>query len=157
MGISIVIPGSGPLHIQNVLFDLNGTLACDGIIVESTRDRLRKLGENLALYVMSADTHGTLDDVTAGLPLQVRRVRQVVGASEKRSFLEELGIQYTAAVGNGRNDVAMLEAAALGIVILGPEGTAREALLAADLVFGHIDDALDSLLNPNRLLATLRG
>jgi soluble P-type ATPase len=157
MGISIVIPGRGPLQIKNVLFDLNGTLACDGIIAESTRARLKTLGESLALYVMSADTHGTLEHVTADLPLQVRRVRQAVGAPEKRLFLDELGAQQTAAVGNGRNDVEMLESAALGMVILGPEGIAREALLAADLFFGHIDDALDCFLNPKRLIATLRG
>lgn len=44
--------------------------------------------------------------------------------------------QHTIAVGNARNDVEMLA--------------------AADLVFAHIDDALDSLLNPKRLVATLR-
>jgi soluble P-type ATPase len=157
MGLSIIIPGRGTLQIKNVLFDLNGTLACDGIIAESTRDRLKVLGENLALYVMSADTHSTLEHVTVGLPLQVRRVRQELGAPEKRIFLNELGAHQTAAVGNGRNDVEMLEAAALGMVILGPEGAAKEALLAADLFFGHIDDALDCLLNPKRLMATLRG
>jgi soluble P-type ATPase len=157
MGISIIIPGRGPLQIKNVLFDLNGTLACDGIITESTRNRLKMLGENLALYVMSADTHGTLELVTADLPLQVRRVRQELGAAEKRLFLKELGASQTVAVGNGRNDVEMLEASALGIVILGPEGAAKEALLAADLFFGQIDDALDCLLNPKRLIATLRG
>jgi soluble P-type ATPase len=157
MALSISIPGWGNLHITNVLFDLNGTLACDGLIADSTRDRLKVLGDSLALYIMSADTHGTLDQVTAGLPMRVQRVQQPLGAAEKREFLVRLGAGQTIAVGNGRNDVEMLQAAALGIVILGPEGTAAAALQSADLVFGHIDDALDSLIYPRRLVATLRG
>jgi soluble P-type ATPase len=157
MALSISIPGWRDLHITNVLFDLNGTLACDGLIADSTRDRLKVLGDSLALYIMSADTHGTLDRVTAGLPVQIQRVQQPLGAAEKRDFLERLGAEQTIAIGNGRNDVEMVQAAALGIVILGPEGAAAAALQSADLVFGHIDDALDSLIYPRRLVATLRG
>jgi soluble P-type ATPase len=157
MALSVSIPGWGNLYIANVLFDLNGTLARDGIIAESTRERLQVLSEHLSLYVMSADTHGTLDQVTKGLPVQVQRVQQTPGAIEKRDFLARLGAAQTAAVGNGRNDVEMLSAAALGIVILGPEGAAAVALQSAALVFGHIDDALDALIYPARLVATLRG
>lgn len=157
MAIAVSIPGRGSVRIVNALFDLNGTLACDGIIADSTRERLKALGDHLALYVMSADTHGTLAQATTGLPLQVQRVTQPLGAAEKRDFLLALGAEETVAVGNGRNDVAMLETAALSMVILGPEGAAREALLAADLCFGHIDDALAALAHPARLVATLRG
>ncbi len=155
--LSITIPGFGELVIETVLFDLNGTLACDGIIADSTRERVSMLGQNLALYVMSADTHGTLETVTAGLPLHIRRVKQPLGAAEKREFLLELGADRTIAVGNGCNDVEMLTSAALSIVILGHEGAAKEAVLASDLCFNSIDDALDCLLYPKRLIATLRG
>ena len=91
MAITFDIPGRGPLHIENVLCDLNGTLACDGAIAKSTRERLKILGVSAALFVMSADAHGTLERVTAGLPLQVRRVQQTLRAAEKRSFLKTLG------------------------------------------------------------------
>jgi len=60
------------------------------------------------------------------------------------------------AIGNGANDAAMLQEAALGIAVLGPEGLAAEALLAADVVVASIEDALDLLLRPHRLVATLR-
>ena len=50
----------------------------------------------------------------------------------------------------------MLQEAALGIAVLGPEGLAAEALLAADVVVASIEDALDLLLRPHRLVATLR-
>jgi len=50
----------------------------------------------------------------------------------------------------------MLEAAALGIAVLGSEGMAVASLTAADVVVGSIQDALDILLNAQRLVATLR-
>ncbi len=155
--LELNIPGWGTARFSAVLLDFNGTLAQDGRLADSTRERLAQLGEQLELYVISADTHGTLARMTEGLPLQARRLQGKLGAEEKRRMVQELGARQTIAVGNGRNDAAMLREAALGIAILGAEGAALETLLAADLVFPSVDDALDSLLNPRRLLATLRG
>lgn len=157
MSIEIAIPGWKNLCLETVLFDLNGTLACDGRIAASTRERLVALAKHVAIYVMSADTHGTLERETAGLPVHVRRVEPGLGAAQKVAMLRELGVQSTVAVGNGHNDVEMLRAAALAIAILGPEGAAMQALLVADVAFATIDDALESLLYPRRLVATLRG
>jgi len=50
----------------------------------------------------------------------------------------------------------MLQAAGLSIAILGPEGLAFDALKNADVVVASILDALDLLLRPDRLRATLR-
>jgi hypothetical protein len=50
----------------------------------------------------------------------------------------------------------MLERAALGIAVLGPEGLALSCLQAADVVVPDILAALDLLLFPRRLVATLR-
>ena len=61
------------------------------------------------------------------------------------------------AVGNGRNDRLMLKEAALGIAVLQAEGAAAEALLAADVVAPDILAALDLLLAPEGLIATLRS
>jgi soluble P-type ATPase len=157
MTLAVSIPGFGDFVFACALFDFNGTLACDGVIIDSTLQRLNRLSFDLDLYIMSADTHGTLSQVTADLPATIRRVSQVPGGPEKKAFLDHLGCHQTIVFGNGRNDAAMLEAAALGITILGCEGAAAEALLAADLVFVSIDDALDSLISPQRLVASLRG
>jgi soluble P-type ATPase len=61
------------------------------------------------------------------------------------------------ALGNGRNDRLMLKEAALGIALLQAEGAAVEALLAADVVAPDILVALDLLLAPDGLIATLRS
>ena len=51
---------------------------------------------------------------------------------------------------------AMLECAALGIAIMGPEGVAGITLQKADVVVPDIRSALELLLYPKRLIATLR-
>jgi soluble P-type ATPase len=50
----------------------------------------------------------------------------------------------------------MLRAAALGIAVMQGEGAAVETLLAADVAAPDIQSALGLLLNPARLVATLR-
>jgi hypothetical protein len=49
----------------------------------------------------------------------------------------------------------MLRDAALGILVIGREGAAVRSLLAADLVVSSIEDALDLLGSPKRLVASL--
>ena len=71
--------------------------------------------------------------------------------------MRRLGGDNAVAVGNGRNDRLMLQEAALGIAVLQAEGAAVEALLAADLVAPDILAALDLLLVPGALTATLRS
>ncbi len=60
-------------------------------------------------------------------------------------------------IGNGFNDVLVLEAAPLSLVVLGPEGASSAALRAADVVCATATDALDLLLEPTALSATLRS
>jgi soluble P-type ATPase len=50
----------------------------------------------------------------------------------------------------------MLKQAALGIAVIQTEGAATAALLAAEIITPGIFDALDLLLHPDRLKATLR-
>ncbi len=51
----------------------------------------------------------------------------------------------------------MLRAAALGIATVQREGAAVDAMRAADIVVQNVRDALDLLLKPRRLVATLRS
>jgi soluble P-type ATPase len=74
----------------------------------------------------------------------------------KRNYLRSVGAQGAIAIGNGQNDCLMLAEAALGIAIVGEEGAAAQAVLAARVVCRDILSALDLLRNPQRLAATLR-
>jgi soluble P-type ATPase len=70
--------------------------------------------------------------------------------------LEKLGAAQTVAFGNGANDALMLRKACLGICVMHGEGTSMQALLASDVLVASAEEALDLLLKPARLLATLR-
>ena len=153
-GIEVVIPGrKKPLRIEQAVFDFNGTLAVDGRLVRGVAGRLKSLASLIEVVVMTADTFGTVRHTLAGLPLTVHVVR---GGAEKRRLVESLGRDTVAAVGNGTNDVPMLRSAALSIVVMGGEGTAGEAVRAAIVVARDINVAIDLLLKPRRLVATLR-
>jgi soluble P-type ATPase len=78
------------------------------------------------------------------------------GADDKVRALESYGANRCVAIGNGANDTEMLAAAALGIAVVGPEGASSAALAAGDVVCNSIVDALDLLIEPRLLIATLR-
>ena len=157
-GLDLVIPGWGTLEVQNALFDLNGTLALDGILPEDVKERLHRLQEMLAVYVVTADTHGTVTDLLRDCAnLEIARIEVGNEAEQKCDLLEKLGASHTVAFGNGANDALMLRKACLGICVMQGEGTALQAFLAGDIFVRSADEALDLLLNPARLVATLRS
>ena len=147
------IPGARRLELEHVVLDVNGTLADRGRLVDGVSERLARVAEVLQVHLLSADTFGTLLEVSAELGAEP----SAIGSGEdKLRVVEELGAERCAAVGNGANDVAMLEAAALGIAVVGPEGAAGAAVRVADVVCSSIVDALDLLLDERALVATLR-
>jgi soluble P-type ATPase len=75
----------------------------------------------------------------------------------KLTYVNGIGAQHSACIGNGRNDRLMLKEAALGIAVILEEGCALETLVAADVVCTGIVSALDLLQKPLRLTATLRS
>jgi soluble P-type ATPase len=155
--IDIEIPGGTPLRLQYAVFDFNGTLALDGALRDGLAERLSALAYALDLHVVTADTFGTAASALAILPIEVEVVSSHQQSEAKRSFIEKLGHAQVVAIGNGRNDRLMLAAAGLSIAIVGGEGCAVEALMEADVVCADVSDAIDLLLNPRRLTATLRG
>jgi soluble P-type ATPase len=152
--IRIDIPLRGIVELQHAVFDVNGTLAVDGKPIPGVADRLKALGEHLSLHVLTAGTHGNIAELerVLGFPLHMITIGE-----EKVHYVEQLGPASVIAFGNGMNDVGMLRLAAIGVAVLAGEGVAIGALQAADvLVLGPVD-AIDLVLNPKRLVATLRG
>jgi soluble P-type ATPase len=123
---------------------------------DGVASRLTALARSIALHVATADTHGTARDALAGLPVALHVLEPGGQADAKRRILASLDPARTVTIGNGRNDRAMLADAALSIVVCGSEGCAGEALRAAQVVCRDACDALDLLLRPRRLIATLR-
>ena len=152
--IRIDIPQRGMIELQHAVFDVNGTLAVDGIPIPGVVDRLHKLAEHLSLHALTAGTHGNVAELERafGFPFHM-----IATGEDKVRFVDQLGPASVIAFGNGRNDVAMLRVAVIGVAILAGEGVAIDALQAADvLVLGPVD-AINLVLKPKRLIATLRG
>ena len=126
------------------------------ILIPGVTERLAGLRELLEICLVSADTQGTLAVLSATLGVTARRLQAADEPRQKAALVKELGADQVVAVGNGANDVAMLQEAALGIAVLGREGSAVACLTSADVVVPDINAALDLLLHPRRLLATLR-
>lgn len=154
--IAIDIPGADALRLEHLVLDYNGTLAEDGQPIEGTAARVEALAEALTVHVITADTHGTVAERLAGWPCRVEILPAGAQDVAKADFVRRLGAGACCAMGNGRNDGLMLKTAALGVGLLQAEGAAVASVMAADVLISSIIDALDLLLLPDRLRATLR-
>jgi soluble P-type ATPase len=154
--IEIDVPGAQRLTLEHLVCDFNGTLAFDGVLIDGVRNRLQAIGAQLSVHVVTADTFGAAREALAGLALELTILPAGEQSAAKAGYVARCGAARTVAIGNGRNDRGMLETAALGIAVLGPEGTAAESIAAATVVTPDIRAALDLLAHPRRLAATLR-
>lgn len=154
--LTLDVPGFKFLRLEHIVLDFNGTIACDGKLLPGVAERLLELKETFSVYVVTADTFGTVSEQMAGLA-EIKVLQSGDHREEKRAFVSRLGSDAVAAFGNGRNDVAMLKAASLGVALCQREGVSVEALQSADIVCHDILDALDLFRFPKRLLATLRA
>lgn len=152
--IRIDIPHRGIIELQHAVFDINGTLATDGIPILGVVDRLKELAAHLSLHALSAGTHGNMAELEhiLGLPIQI-----IKSGEEKMRYVQQLDPERVIAFGNGMNDIGMLRVAAIGVAILSSEGMAAKILPSADVIALGPVDAIDLVLKPKRLVATLRG
>ena len=153
MTIRREIPGARALELDHLLLDVNGTIANRAHLIEGVEDRIGRIRNQLEVHLLSADTLHNLDDTAARLGVAATRVTD---GTEKLDYAVELGPERCAAVGNGVNDVPMLEAVRLGIVVVGPEGAGGPTVRAADVVCVSILDAIDLLLEDDTTKSTLR-
>ncbi len=154
--IELNIPGFGILRLEHLVCDVNGTLAVDGQLAEGLPRSIRALRDRLQIHLLTADTHGKQALIDQQLGLQAVRIQPGNEAGQKAEYVHRLGAEQVVAIGQGANDAAMLQAAALGICILSREGSASQSVLSADILVPDIHAALELLEKPLRIVATLR-
>ncbi len=155
--MEINIPGYGGLKLEYLVLDYNGTIAIDGNIIEGVQERITKLSKVLKIYVLTADTFGSVERNLSGVPCSVYILPgKSSHTEEKADFIIGLGKEKTVAIGNGSNDLKMIEKAALGIAVIQAEGASARTIMSADIILPDILSALDLLINPLRIVATLR-
>lgn len=155
--ITIDIPGFKKLELLHLVSDYNGTLAMDGKLLPGVADLLESLASLIKIHVITADTFGLAHTELSGLPVELIIAPTESQADTKLQFVNDLGAEHVVAIGNGRNDRKMLTAAAIGIALIQREGGSAQSIANADLVCNSVIDALNLLLNPKRLIASLRS
>jgi soluble P-type ATPase len=154
--ININIPGWGDMEIENIVLDLNGTIATDGTIQPKVKEKIGSLADRVKIYILTADTQETATDEAKDMNAELLKVTKGNTTQGKFEFLKALDLERTVAVGNGNNDQLILREAGLGIAVLGEEGLSVSVIKHADIIVKNISDALDLFLKPKRLIATLR-
>lgn len=154
--MKIKIPNYNTFNLNKLAFDFNGTLATGGEVPEKIIKRLEKLTNDFEIYILTADTFGTVREMVADLAVEVAIIEGDDGTGFKRDFIKELGSAETIAIGNGNNDRLMVEEAAIGIAIIGNEGAAIDTILNSDLIINNIFNVFELLEEPARLIASLR-
>ncbi len=153
---TIAVPGYGSLEVENVVLDLNGTVTESGDFIAGVLDALQALrAQGFKIYILSGDTRGNLGQTFGHAPGIEAVVTKT--ALEKKTFVESIGPDHTVCVGNGNIDVEMFKVAKVSICTVQAEGATTKAMLQADIVVTHIKHAIGILLDPDKLIATLRA
>ncbi len=154
--MKIDVPNYKVLEIDKIVFDINGTLASDGELIEGVEEGINRLAEEFDVYIVTADTFGTASEIIKKIDAELVLDKEDEGAAFKGDYVDSLGSSSVVAVGNGNNDLEMIKKAELGIAVLGPEGASAETMQNADLVIRDINDLFEILTTPNKLKASLR-
>jgi soluble P-type ATPase len=148
-------PGQTPLEIECILLNFEGTLATDRRIHPKAKDKLNLLSKRTNIYILTKGEQEAIQEILKKVKAEVVYFEEGEVSQGKLDLLRQLGATKTVAIGNGVDDVPMIEEAGLGICIIDVEGASGEAIKKADVVFTNILDALDFLLKPMRHKAVL--
>ncbi len=143
-------------NIKHIVLDYNGTIAKDGVLKEEVKILLPILAQTYTLHVITADTFGTVKNELKEYALHVKVLESDNHTLEKEAYISALHGNECVAIGNGNNDMKMLQKVKIGICLIGDEGCSTKSLLASDIVCKSITEALELFLYPKRLTATLR-
>lgn len=155
--IEISIPGLFELNLRYLVLDYNGTIAHNGKIVTGVKKCIIELAKKLEIHVVTADTFGDATTRLADVPCKIHLLKKLDQDRQKMEYVKSLGSDFTVCIGNGRNDCLMLKEAILGIAVVLGEGAFSKIIFDADVVCTSIISALELLLFPKRLQATLRN
>ncbi|AKN29525.1 ATPase P [Clostridium carboxidivorans P7] len=155
--IMVNIPGYKSIEIENVVFDFNGTIAEDGILLNEVKEKIKELkNKEINIFIVTSDTYGTVIEQCKNLPVKVQVFNKENASQDKKKIVDKLGCSITAAIGNGRNDVEMFKNSVMSVAVIGREGCFAKAAFEADIIVNNPIDAIDLLIKHSRIKATLR-
>ncbi|MDH4268643.1 MAG: ATPase P, partial [Deltaproteobacteria bacterium] len=69
--IEIDIPGWGNIEIENLVLDLNGTIATDGKIPLEVKEKINNLSDKVKIYILTVDTQGTASEESSDMGVEL--------------------------------------------------------------------------------------
>jgi soluble P-type ATPase len=81
--IELNIPGRGTLQLEYLVFDVNGTLALDGQLLDGMVRSLTRLKDRLQIHLITADTRGKQDYIDRLLGLTAVRLQPGMKLNKK--------------------------------------------------------------------------
>lgn len=154
--IEMDIPGFGSVKLEHLVSDFTGTLSVGGKLLAGVGEALNEIAGLLKVHVLTADTFGVARDELKGIACSVHVLSGESHDVQKEAYVDKLGAENVVALGNGKNDRRMLKTARVGIAVSEGEGCAVDAIMSADIHVNAAVDAMNLLLNPKRMKATLR-
>lgn len=154
--IRVEIPGTGSFGFEHFVTDFSGTLSEDGILLPGIKEKIEELSEKLKIHVLTSDTFGRARKELEGVNCTIHVLEGKGHVVQKEKYVKNLGADKVVALGNGNNDELMLRVAKLGIAVCLKEGCSQRAVEASQILVFSPVDAMNLLLFPKRLIATLR-
>ena len=147
-------PNNTELQIENIVLDLNGTLANKGVVLETTKALLKHLKQlGYRLILISGDIRGNAKKTAEELGLDLFLGKN---SEEKAQQMQQFDKHKTAAIGNARIDIGTFQNAEISIATVQSEGIHTEILKHVDILIPSIDEALKLFIDTKSLEATLR-
>ena len=125
--------------------------------MDEVKGLIGKLKDHVNIYVLTADTYGTVKEECKDMDVEVLTFPKENAGESKREIVKRLGGEKTLCVGNGFNDIPMFEEAVLSIAVIEGEGACGKLFFHADIVSRSITEALEIILDENKMKATLRN
>lgn len=148
------IPGVGELELKTLILDLNGTLTVKGEIPKGVKERLARIKElGYRILFFTGNTRNNADEIASELGIDWILAENGIA---KRDEAIKLDPDKCVSIGNGLIDLELMKVVKLRIVTLQAEGVHVQTLLNSDVVIPSIIDALDLLIDPATLVATIR-
>ncbi|MDP2972671.1 MAG: hypothetical protein Q8P64_26205, partial [Deltaproteobacteria bacterium] len=131
------------------------TLASDGRVHPKAKDKVNLISKRVKIYILAKGEKERVEETLRRVKADLFCVTEGEASKQKLDLLLILGAPRTVVIGNGVDDLPIMEEARLCLCVIGKEGTSSEIIERADIVFIHILDALDFLLKPLRQKGTL--
>ncbi|MFN3411623.1 MAG: HAD family hydrolase [Exilispira sp.] len=154
--IDIFIPGFGQVVLKYFVSDYTGTLSIDGFLINGIKSKIMELSKILEIHILTADTFSKAKEQLENLPVKLVVLKGKRLDIQKRNYIKKLGTENVFACGNGKNDRLMLKFAKISAAVCINEGCAIDSVKNSKIICKSPIDAMDLILNPKRLIATLR-